>query len=128
MNEIKELFFCVLVDITAEERLSRLVKKLRGDKSQRQFSKILGVSYAAIRSWEEGESMPGLNSLEKIAQYSNQSLEQLLNYLKNTGEDKSQVSSLPSFSLAEELIPAVKKLSRSEKSKLAQFLIQDLAK
>jgi DNA-binding transcriptional regulator YiaG len=65
MNRINKIYFAVLVDITAEERLSSLVKKLRGDKSQRQFSKVLGVSYAAVRSWEECESMPGLNSLQK---------------------------------------------------------------
>ena len=116
------------MEYESQQRLSSLIKQLRGERSQRSFAKTLGVSYAAIRSWEEGESTPGLNSLEKIAQYTNQSLEQLLNYLKNTGEDKSQVSPFPSFFLAEELIPEVKKLSRAEKSKLAQFLIQDLAK
>jgi transcriptional regulator with XRE-family HTH domain len=70
MNKIEKVYFCLLVDISAEERLSSLIRKLRGDKSQRQFAKSLGVSYAAVRSWEESESMPGLTSLGKIADYS----------------------------------------------------------
>ena len=128
MNKIEKLYFCLLVDITAEERLSRLIKNLRGEKSQRQFAKVLGVSYAAIRSWEECESMPGLNSLEKIAIYSNQSLEELLNYLKENGTDKSKVIPFAPAFLAEDLFAQVKKMPKSEQTKLAQFLIQELAK
>ena len=116
------------MDITAEERLAFLIKKLRGEKSQRQFAKILGVSYAAIRSWEESESMPGLTSLEKIAAYSNQSVQELLEYRKAEGKDKSKVAQLPSTCFAEDLFPQVKKLPKKEKSKLAQFLIKELAK
>lgn len=128
MNEIDELYFCLLVDISAEERLSSLVKKLRNDKSQRQFAKSLGVSYAAIRSWEESESMPGLKSLEKIAAYSNQSLEELLDYLKDEGTDKSKVIPLPKHTFAEDLFSQVKLLPKNEKTKLAQFLIDELGK
>ena len=128
MNEIDELYFCLLVDISAEERLSSLVKKLRDDKSQRQFAKSLGVSYAAIRSWEESESMPGLKSLEKIAAYSNQTLEELLDYLKDEGKDKSKIIPLPKCNFAEDLIPQVKQLTKKEKTKLAQFLIDEIAK
>ncbi len=128
MNEIEQLYFSLLVDITAQERLSSLIKKLRGDRSQRQFAKLLGVSYAAIRSWEECESMPGVSSLSKIASYSHQSVEELLNYLKEGGQDKSQLPSPPPVFLAEDLIPQIKQLPKVEKIKLAQFLIQELAK
>jgi transcriptional regulator with XRE-family HTH domain len=128
MNKIEKIYFGLLVDISAEERLSSLVKKLRGEKSQRQFAKVLGVSYAAVRSWEESESMPGLNSLEKIAAYSNQTVEELLEYLKNEGKDQSKILSFPKAYLAEDLFPQVKQLPRNEKSKLALFLIEELAK
>ena len=127
MNKIETIYFCLLVDITATERLASLIKKLRGDKSQRQFARVLGVSYAAVRSWEESESMPGLSSLEKIAAYSNQSLKDLLDYIKDEGEDKSQVTEFTPTYLAEDLIPTVKNMPKKEKSKLAQFLIQELA-
>jgi transcriptional regulator with XRE-family HTH domain len=112
----------------AEERLSSLIRKLRGDKSQRQFAKFLGVSYAAVRSWEESESMPGLNSLEKIADYSNQTLEELLQYLKDEGDDQSKVLLFPKVYLAEDLFGQVKELPRKEQSRLAQFLIEELSK
>ncbi len=128
MNKIEKLYFSVLVDISAEERLSSLIKKLRDDRSQRQFAKLIGVSYASIRSWEECESMPGLSSLEKIASYSNQSVEELLNYLKEGGQDKSKIPSPPPVFLAEDLMPQIKQLPKVEKIKLAQFLIQELAK
>lgn len=113
---------------SAEERLAVLIKKLRGDKSQRQFAKVLGVSYAAVRSWEESESMPGLKSLEKIADYSNQTLEELLEYLKDEGKDKSKILKFPETKFAEDLFPQVKNLTKKEQSKLAQFLIEELAK
>lgn len=128
MNKIASLYFCVLVNISAEERLAVLIKRLRGDKSQRQFAKVLGVSYAAVRSWEESESMPGLKSLEKIADYSNQTLEELLEYLKDEGKDKSKILKFPQTKFAEDLFPQVKNLTKKEQSKLAQFLIEELAK
>lgn len=128
MNKITSLYFCVLVNISAEERLASLIKKLRADKSQRHFAKLIGVSYAAVRSWEESESMPGLKSLEKIADYSNQTIEELLEYLKDEGKDKSKILKFPQTKFAEDLFPQIKNLTRKEKSKLAQFLIEELAK
>lgn len=128
MNKIASLYFCVLMNISAEERLASLIKKLRADKSQRHFAKVIGVSYAAVRSWEESESMPGLKSLEKIADYSNQTIEELLEYLKDEGKDKSKILQFPQTKFAEDLFPQIKNLTRKEKSKLAQFLIEELAK
>lgn len=128
MNKIEKVYFCLLVDITAEERLSSLIRKLRGDKSQRQFAKSLGVSYAAVRSWEESESMPGLVNLGKIADYSNQTLEEVLQYLKDEGDDQSKIVPFPKAYLAEDLFSQVKNLPRKEQSRLAQFLIEELSK
>ena len=86
MNKLVKNFFDALMEYESQQRLSRLIKQLRGDQSQRSFAKTLGVSYAAVRSWEEAETMPAIKSLQKIATYSRQSVESLLQYLKH-GED-----------------------------------------
>ena len=114
--------------INLSKRLASLVKELRGDKSQRKFAKALGVSYAAVRSWEESESMPGLSSLEKIAAYSNQSLEEVLEYINQDNKNKSENIELSKACFAEDLIPALKKLPKKEQTKLAQFLITEISK
>lgn len=127
MNRLENLYLCFLMDNLAQERLSRLIKKLRGDRSQRSFAKSLGVSYASIRTWEEGESMPGIASLQKIAEYSNQSIEELLQYLSGEEEDKSSKLPFPAVKSADDIIPHLENLSKQEIAKLAQFLIEKLA-
>lgn len=113
-----------LMDSFAQERLSSLIKNLRGERSQRNFAKSIGVSYASIRTWEEGESMPSVTNLKKIASYSNQSVEQLLDYLSGS-EDKSSKNDLPVFTTADEVIPYLRQISKQEAVKLADFLIRE---
>ena len=128
MNIITKIYSLLLVDTTAEERLSSLIKKLRRNKSQRQFAKLLGVSYAAVRSWEERESMPSVKNLTKIADYSNQTLEDLLAYIEDGYEDMSRVDRFQKSYVAEDVIPQIKNMSKSEQSRLAKLLIEELAK
>ena len=56
-----------LMNAEYRQRLSDAVRRARGDRTMRRFAKDLGVSYPAVRSWEEGESLPGLENLEAIA-------------------------------------------------------------
>ena len=58
-----------------------LLIEIRGSESQRGFARQLKVSYAALRSWESGESLPTLDNLENIAAFKGWSLIQLFNYL-----------------------------------------------
>lgn len=116
-----------LMDSLAQERLSNLIKELRGERSQRNFAKSLGVSYASVRTWEEGESMPSVKNLKKIAKYSNQSVEELLNHLSGEGENKSSINKVPSLKIAEEVIPYIKDLPKKESAKLAKFLIEKIS-
>lgn len=62
-------------------RLMGLLVEIRGPQSQRAFSRHLKVSYAALRSWESGESLPTLDNLENIAAFKRWSLIQLFDYL-----------------------------------------------
>lgn len=104
------------MDAEARQRLSDLIKRARGHMSQRQFAKQLGVSFAAIRSWEECESMPGTKNLEAIADLTGQTLEELLEYLKGD-------SLLPrsDASKAEDLLVPLNALSREELARLIEM-------
>ena len=38
---------------TSRQRLAELLKELRGERSQRSFAKLLGVSNQAVQYWEK---------------------------------------------------------------------------
>ncbi len=105
------------MDVEARQRLSEAVKKARGSRSQRKFAKDIGVSFAAVRSWEECESFPSQENLELIASIAGRSLEELLLYLK--GEPYPE----PRFKSAEDLLPIVSELSDSEAARLVQIIV-----
>lgn len=102
------------------QRLSELVKNIRGERTQRQFAKQIGVSFAAVRSWEEGESYPVLENLGKIASACGMTLEELLAYLKGEIEAGELA---PRARIAEDLLPYVNDLPREERKRLMQILI-----
>lgn len=122
----KETFLeqIIWTNMHSSERLQKLIKKLRGERSQRQFAKVLGVSYASLRTWEEGESAPLLPNLEKIAKYINQPIEELLNYL-NGDSDLDKIG-VPKQLSVEEVFALAQGLSREEKGKLMHLLVSDL--
>ena len=99
-----------------------MIKQLRGDQSQRSFAKTLGVSYAAVRSWEEAETMPAIKSLQKIATYSRQSVESLLQYLKH-GEVEDE-SDIDKPKTAEDLLSELNYLPEKEANRLIEILVE----
>lgn len=121
MNRLERFFFEALMEHESQERLSRLIKQLRGDQSQRAFAKVLGVSYAAVRSWEECETMPGVKSLQKIANYSRQSVESLLKYLKH-GEAETETEG--KSKVAEDLLSELNYLPEEETNRLIEILVE----
>ena len=122
MNKLENLFFDALMEYDSQQRLSRLIKQLRGDQSQRSFAKTLGVSYAAVRSWEEAETMPAIKSLQKIATYSRQSVESLLQYLKH-GEVEDE-SDIDKPKTAEDLLSELNYLPEKEANRLIEILVE----
>ena len=122
MNKLENLFFDALMEYDSQQRLSRLIKQLRGDRSQRSFAKTLGVSYAAVRSWEEAETMPAIKSLQKIATYSRQSVESLLQYLKH-GEVEDE-SDIDKPKTAEDLLSELNYLPEKEANRLIEILVE----
>ncbi|AFY74758.1 putative transcriptional regulator [Synechococcus sp. PCC 7502] len=49
------------------DRFSSKVRQLRGDQSQLQFARLLGVTQPTIAAWENG-SIPNLENIEKLAE------------------------------------------------------------
>lgn len=77
----------MLIDTTPKQRLANLVRELRGEKSQRNFAKLLGVSYYAVQSWEKQAVWPDNDNLQKIANSKGWTLLQLQVYLQVPRED-----------------------------------------
>ena len=91
------------------ERLSILVKELRGELNQTQFAKRVGVERSTISVWESGRSYPESANMGKLARLKGWSLGQLEDYLHQgtfPTEDPLQqilkeIRSLPSESVAQ---------------------------
>jgi transcriptional regulator with XRE-family HTH domain len=66
----------------SKERLSALIKRLRGALTQKEFAKRLGVTTGAIQAWENAEVTPGGNNLLRIAREAGYTLEDLMIYLE----------------------------------------------
>ena len=77
------------MNITARERLAKIVKDTRGVQSQRSFAKQLGVTGTAVKSWEDMESIPSTENLKHIALRAGfSSVDNLLSYLYGKPNDK----------------------------------------
>lgn len=66
------------MDQLFKTRVSKLIKDLRGDKSQAIFGELLGLSQSAISDYEKGRRIPDTQAIEKIAAYCNLLPEQLI--------------------------------------------------
>ncbi|MDF0554902.1 helix-turn-helix transcriptional regulator [Kamptonema sp. UHCC 0994] len=51
-----------------KQKLMRLIKEARGERSQREFAKLIGTSQATISDWEKGKYVPTLENAEILAQ------------------------------------------------------------
>ncbi len=64
-----------------KEKLIEIVKRARGEMSQRAFGKLLGVSATAVQLWEKGHTIPDTENLAQIAARAGFTMEELLVYL-----------------------------------------------
>jgi transcriptional regulator with XRE-family HTH domain len=107
------------IDLFMTERvrakLASILKEAMGTRTQRHFAKQLGVSHVTLRSWLECEGFPSQESCEKIAAFRGQTLDALLQDLR--GEEIIAKS-------AEDFLPIIDGLSKSEMLRLADLLIE----
>ena len=119
----------ILLEMGNEEfqkRLVILLAKLQGDMGDRAFGRELETSHNTIRTWINGDSVPSIGMLRKLARYSNQSLAELIAYLSGEGEDKSATPIVPKLKTARETLPYLQGLSEREKYKLALKLLNTI--
>lgn len=63
-------------------RFAETVRSLRGDKSRRDFARLVGVSAPLISIWEKAGVEPSYESLEKVARLRGQSLKEFMDDLQ----------------------------------------------
>jgi transcriptional regulator with XRE-family HTH domain len=85
------------------ERVSKIVKLARGDRSQRAFGIELGVSSTAVQHWENGASIPETKHLSSIAIKAGYSLQQVIEYIES--------GDLPEADIIIQMTRQIKKLS-----------------
>jgi transcriptional regulator with XRE-family HTH domain len=95
------------------EKLGALVREIRGDRSTRALAREMEVSAIAISSWEHGDSVPALESLEKIAKAKGWTIYQLLAYLRD--EELNPTT--------EQVIEQAMNLPSKDKIRLASLLL-----
>ena len=84
------------------EKMAHFLCELRKEKGllQNELAEIFIISPQAISKWERGESIPDIETLEKLAKFYNVSIEELLNgerkiNIEKSKEEKSIESKLP---------------------------------
>ena len=65
------------------QRWAKLIKEIRGEQSLRAVARQLKVSPVAISSWEHGDSVPTVDSLDKVAKLQGWDIYELLRYLRD---------------------------------------------
>ncbi|MBE9225338.1 helix-turn-helix transcriptional regulator [Phormidium sp. LEGE 05292] len=80
------------VSTTPKLKLAKLVKELRGEKSQRNFAKLLGVSYYAVQTWEKQAALPDEKNLQKLADLKGWTLLQLQIYLQDSEKNNVAIT------------------------------------
>ncbi|MEH1786536.1 MAG: helix-turn-helix transcriptional regulator [Nostoc sp.] len=104
------------------ERFQEIVNRAKGDRSQGDFARELGVSPSAVQKWVSGNGFPSSENLEKIAKAAGLSgVDALRAYLK--GEPAPSESSPKS---AEEVLLITKHLSKEERKRLINLMLEDL--
>lgn len=69
------------VDELVLKRLASATQEMRGDRSQREFAKLLEVGQSTVQAWENGRNVPNLENLEKLAALRGELPEEFVAYL-----------------------------------------------
>lgn len=123
----------MLVDVPPRERLANLLKELRGERSQRSFAKLLGVSNQAVQNWEKQRAWPDDENLQRLAELKGWTLEQLKTHLngETTADESvscaevSKDSELPLY--VQQLLAEVRALPFQAAAKVAQVALETMA-
>jgi transcriptional regulator with XRE-family HTH domain len=103
-----------------KDKLAHMLKELQGNETQRWLARQMKVSPYSLNGWVNASIEPNLESLQKIADYTGESLDALLNRL---GVATNQTTSnFPTN--ADGLIAYINDhLSRAERLKLLRLIV-----
>ena len=112
-----------------ESRLDRLVlllEELRGNLSQRQFAKELGVTHSTVQAWEAKLSWPGTQNLKKLASLRGCTLDQLQTYLEEGLVEVPAVEEVKELPISRILL-AVRSLPFEGAAQVAKVALETMA-
>lgn len=101
-------------------RLIEIVQRAKGDRSQAEFAREIGVSPATVQKWLAGNGYPSSENMEKIARVAGLSLDALHAYLKGEARQQNAERS------PEEIFLMSKNLSKEQRKHLLKLMIDDL--
>lgn len=64
--------------IERAEHFSQFMRSLRGNTSQQDFAKLLGVAYGSIQVWERGQSISSTENLSRVAKVAGYGVDELI--------------------------------------------------
>lgn len=79
------------MNVDARKKISQIVKNARGNETLIVFARKLKVSHTAVAKWENVESIPSMENLEKIGKLAGYSLEEFVEYLEGKKSQPSQI-------------------------------------
>ncbi|NDJ20923.1 helix-turn-helix domain-containing protein [Nostoc sp. B(2019)] len=104
------------------ERFREIVNRAKGDRSQTEFARELGVSSSAVQKWLAGNGFPSSENMDKIAKKAGLSgIDSLRSYLKGEAASSSTDALSP-----EEIFLLSKKLNKEQRKRLIQLMLEDL--
>ena len=102
------------------KRTMQLLRKLRGDRSVRSFSKQNNINYGTWTNWEKGLSTPTLESCKQIADVLGVNILELIEYLLE-GDIRHQNPE----SIVKNILRQAQYLSEKDKINLGTYLIRN---
>lgn len=93
--------------------LSNRLRKLRGDKTQIEFAKVVGLSRVTVGYYENGDRIPDSLKLRKIAERCNVSADYLLGL---TNDPRRNSSSIDELGITTDAIDIMKKVKKYDPS------------
>ncbi len=109
------------MNLESRQKLAEIVRKARGEMSQRAFGRRLGVSGTAVRLWEEMQTFPDTENLSQIAHVAGYTLDELMVFLEDNPVQKIDPIELSSF------LKQLRSLPREQLVKVTKACVEMLA-
>ena len=82
------------MNLDARKKLAQVIRNSRGKDTMTIYGHKINVSYAAVSKWENLESIPSMDNLEKIGKLAGYNLEEFLQYLEGKKSEPSQIDTI----------------------------------